>query len=323
MFKEPAWRFFPLTPAAQTGSLWAMRTYTLDDLRNWPTATRDLSNPARLAVIGDPVAHSRSPQMHNPALRAAGIDGEYVRLHLQPEELEEGIALMKAADFIGFNATIPHKGAVFAAVDGMSETARRIGAVNTVAIRDGVLVGHNTDAPGWKEAVREAFSADLAGLRVMVVGAGGGAGRAAAVQCAMDRCERLVLANRTVEKAHALAAELRDAIGDAGRLAVIPWEEGAMERELDGIDLIVNATSMGMKEGDAEAVPQRLIQPHHLVYDMVYAPARTRLMAAAEERGAKAENGLGMLLWQGALAFEFWFRREAPLVAMREGLLGS
>ena len=216
--------------------------YTLADLGNWAEATRGLEHPARLAVIGDPVAHSRSPQMHNPALRAAGIDASYVRLHLRPEELLEGIAGMKEAGFFGFNVTIPHKSAVFDAVDDMSETARRVGAVNTVAIEGGSLTGHNTDAPGLRRAVREAFSMDLRDLRVMIIGAGGGAGRGAAVQCAMDHCERLVLVNRTVEKARELAAELRDAFhepdrleGPADRLVAIPWEERAMEREVHSL----------------------------------------------------------------------------------------
>ncbi len=305
----------------------AKEVYTCEDLRRWPEATRDLPRPARLAVIGDPVAHSRSPQMHNPALRAAGIDCEYVRIQLAPAELAEGLALMKSAGFIGCNATIPHKGAVHDAVDDMTEVARRIGAVNTVVFDGDDLVGHNTDAPGLRRAVREAFSMDLTELRVMVLGAGGGAGRAAAVQCAMDHCERLVLVNRTPDKALALAAELRDVLhdpdrlaGPADRLVAIPWEEKAMERELGQVDLIINATSLGMKRTDPDAVPQRLIQPHHLVYDMVYAPPRTRLMAQAEAEGARAANGLGMLLWQGALAFEFWFNREAPVEAMRQGL---
>ncbi len=301
--------------------------YTIHDLRNWAGATADLDTPARLAVLGDPVAHSRSPQMHQPALRAAGIDCTYVRLHIAPDELREALDLLKAANFIGANVTIPHKHGVFDAVDDMTDVARRIGAVNTVVVDGDQLVGHNTDAPGMRRAIREAFSMDLTDLRIMIVGAGGGAGKAAAVQCAMDHCERLVLVNRTVEKAQALATELRDLMtdpdrleGPANRLVVIPWEEKAMERELDQVDLIINATSIGMKRSDPDVVPQRLIEPYHLVYDMVYSPARTRLIANAEAQGAKSANGLGMLLWQGAMAFEFWFNREAPVEAMRAGL---
>lgn len=301
--------------------------YTFQDLQGWAAENRDPSSFARLAVIGDPVAHSRSPQMHNPALKAAGIEGEYLRLHLRPEELSEGMALLKPAGFIGINVTIPHKGGVFDAVDEMSEVARRIGAVNTVAIDGDKLIGHNTDGPGLKRAIREAFSIDLSDLRVMILGAGGGAGKAAAVQCAMDHCERIVLVNRTLEKAQTLKSELQSLMtdpdrleGPANRLVAIPWDERTMERELAQVDLIINATSVGMNRTDPEVLPQRLIEPYHLVYDMVYSPARTRFIADAEAQGAKAMNGLGMLLWQGALAFEFWFNREAPVEAMRAGL---
>lgn len=304
--------------------------YTFSDLRDWAGATSGLKRPARLSVFGDPVEHSRSPQMHNPGLVAAGIDCEYVRLHILPEELEEALELLKKADFIGTNVTIPHKGGVYDAVDDMTEVARRIGAVNTVAIDGDQLVGHNTDAPGLKRAIREEFSMDLTDLRIMVIGAGGGAGKAASVQCAMDQCERLVLVNRTVEKAEALAKELEDLMtdpekleGPAERLLAIPWEARAMEHELDQIDLIINATSIGMKRTDPEVVPAHLLAPHHLVYDMVYAPARTRLIADAGAAGARAANGLSMLLWQGALSFEFWFNQEAPVEAMRKGLMDS
>lgn len=308
----------------------AKQVYTFEDLQNWATVTSDLDRPAKLSVFGDPVEHSRSPQMHNPGLEAAGIDCEYVRLHIQPDELEEALGLLKKSDFIGTNVTIPHKGGVFDAVDEMSEVARRIGAVNTVAIDGGKLIGHNTDAPGLKRAIREEFSMDLSDLRIMIIGAGGGAGKAASVQCAMDQCERLVLVNRTVEKAEKLAGELADLMSDpdklegpTDRLLAIPWEVEAMEEELEQIDLIINATSMGMKRTDPEVVPQRLIEPHHMVYDMIYAPARTRLMSNAESQGAKAANGLSMLLWQGALAFEYWFNRDALVEAMRRGLLES
>ena len=304
--------------------------YTIEDLRNWKEATSGLDIPARLSVFGDPVQHSRSPQLHNPALRSAGIDSQYVRIHVQENELSEALSLLKEADFVGTNVTIPHKQGVFEAVDECTEVARRVGAVNTVVVDGDTLIGHNTDAPGLKKAVREEFSMDLADLRVMIVGAGGGAGKAAAVQCAMDHCERLVLVNRTVEKAEALSEELHDLMidpdkleGPADRLVAIPWEEKAMEREIGQIDLIINATSIGMKRTDPPVIPDSLLEPHHLVLDMVYSPLRTRLMADADSAGAKSANGLSMLLWQGVLAFEFWFSESAPVEEMRKGLLES
>jgi len=303
--------------------------YTLSDLRNWTSLGKDLKPPARLAVFGDPVEHSLSPQMHNPALRAADIDCQYIRLQIKADELVEALRTLGKAGFIGTNVTIPHKSRVFAEVDEMTEVARRIGAVNTVLVSGDKLLGHNTDGPGLKRAVREEFSLDLEDMRVMILGAGGGAGRAASVQCAMDQCERLVLVNRTVEKAEMLAEELRNLDdntrleGPAARLEAIPWNANAIEKELGQIDLIVNCTNIGMNPVDPELIPQRLLQPHHLIYDMVYSPPRTRLMAAAESVGAKATNGMSMLLWQGALAFEFWFSREAPVEAMRRGLMQS
>ncbi|MEM9017693.1 MAG: shikimate dehydrogenase [Verrucomicrobiota bacterium] len=306
------------------------RSYSFADLASWSKVNKSLERPARLAVFGDPVEHSRSPQMHNPALIEAGIDCEYVRLHVGADEFRESLGRIREADFIGANVTIPHKTAAFETMNEITEVARRIGAVNTIVIDGDQFIGHNTDAPGLKRAIREEFSIDLTDLRIMVLGAGGGAGKAASVQCAMDHCERLVLVNRTVEKAETLAEELRELMvdpdkleGPADRLRAVPWTTEALESELDQIDLIINATSVGMKRTDPELIPQSLIQPHHLVYDMVYSPPRTKLIADAEMGGAKAANGLGMLLWQGVLAFEFWFNREAPVEAMREGLLES
>ncbi len=301
--------------------------YDFSDLKDWSAATADLTPPARLAVFGDPVAHSRSPQMHNPGLAAAGIDAQYVRLHIRPEELAEACRLLPEAGFIGANVTIPHKTEVLGAMAEITDVARRIGAVNTVLVEDdGSLIGHNSDGPGFQRAIREEFSVDLSDLRILILGAGGGAGRAAAVQCAMDRCERLVLVNRTPEKAAALKDELATFFrsdrleGPVDRLEVVPWDHDAIARQMDHVDLIVNGTSLGMKRTDPQLLHPSLIQPHQMVYDMVYAPSRTRLMADAQAEGARAANGLSMLLWQGAISFEFWFNRDAPVDAMRRGL---
>lgn len=304
--------------------------YTFEDLKDWENVTRDLDPAPRLSVFGDPVKHSRSPQMHNPALEAGGHDCQYIRLHIEPNDLREALSLLKEKNFVGTNVTIPHKGGVFAAVDDMTEVARLTHAVNTVLVDGDKLVGHNTDAPGLEQAVREEFGVDLTDLRVMVLGAGGGAGRAACVIAAMNRSERLVLVNRTYEKANALKRELEPLysrsdrlLGPVDRLAVIPHETKYLERELKHIDLIVNATSVGMKASDPALIPPHLLQPHHLIYDMVYAPPQTRLMRDAVKAGARAANGLSMLLWQGVYAYEFWFNDEPPVEAMKQGLLDS
>jgi shikimate dehydrogenase len=302
--------------------------FTFADLKDWSRVTRDLDKPARLSVFGDPVAHSLSPQMHQPALDASDIDASYVRLLIQPDELKEALRLLPQQKFIGTNVTIPHKAAVVSQMHDLTPVARRAGIVNTVLVDEdnGQLIGHSTDGPGFERAIRECFATDLSDLRILILGAGGGAGRAVAVQCAMERCERLVLVNRTAEKAQALAAELDEFFHDArvsgpvDRLEAVPWTEDALAHQMDNIDLIVNATSLGMKRTDDALLPRRLIQPHHLIYDMVYSPPRTRLIADAEDVGARAANGLSMLLWQGALSYEFWFNQSAPIEAMREGL---
>lgn len=306
--------------------------YTFADLQSWEKAGAELSPPARLAVFGDPVAHSLSPQLHNPALAAAGIDAQYIRLHIRPEELDPALRLLPRKGFLGANLTIPHKAAALEAMDEVDDLARKIGAVNTVVIDNtdnaegAKLIGYNSDGPGFLRAIRHEFSVDLRDLRILVLGAGGGAGKAVAVQCALEHCERLVLVNRTAEKAAALAEELRPHFreerleGPDERLVAVPWEREALEAELENIDLIVNATSLGMKRTDPELLHDSLIRPHHLVYDMVYSPPRTRLIMSSLTAGARVANGLSMLLYQGAISSEHWFNRDAPLSAMRQGL---
>ncbi len=304
--------------------------YTLDDLRRWPEVVAGLAHPVRLAVFGDPVAHSRSPQLHEPALRACGIDSHYVRVHVRSGELAEALAACRAAGFIGVNLTIPHKQEVFPLLDEVDEHAKTLGAVNTVWFDTDRAVGFNTDGPGFVRAVRHAFGLDVRDLRVLVLGAGGGAGRGITVQCALENCQRFVLANRTREKAEALLPALGRLLDDnrvpgpMERLEVVDFTPEAIRPQIPRIDLVVNATSIGMQRTDPPALPREILAPHLVVYDTVYVGGRhTKLMAAAEEAGGSAANGLEMLLCQGALAFEIWFDREAPVEVMRRGLLGE
>ncbi len=222
--------------------------------------------------------------------------------------------------------TVPHKIAAFSHVDEADESATRAGAVNTIRVRDEKLIGSNTDGEGFLRAIRTEFSIDLRDLRVMIIGAGGGTGRAIAWQCALENCERLVLVNRTLEKANALVEQLRPffsgprVLGPAARIEAVAWDESTMRVQLADIDLIVNATPLGMTASDPAPVPARLVAPHHIVFDCVYGSSETALLRAAEEAGARGANGLSMLLYQGALSFSIWFNQEAPLEAMRAAL---
>ncbi len=303
--------------------------YTLADLEKWSEVARDIDPPIRLGVFGDPVAHSLSPQMQNAALRACEIDLQYARFHIRPNELRSALLFLCRLDFVGINLTVPHKIAAFTQIDEADESATRAGTVNTIRVRDEKLIGSNTDGEGFLRAIRTEFSIDLRDLRVMIIGAGGGTGRAIACQCALENCERLVLVNRTLEKANALADQLRPffsgprVLGPTARIEAVAWDETAMRTQLADVDLIVNATSLGMNPSNPTPIPARLIAPHHIVFDCVYEPSKTALLRAAEEAGARGANGLSMLLYQGALSFSIWFDREAPIEAMRAALDAS
>ena len=300
--------------------------YTLADLEKWDDVTRDIDPPIRLGVFGDPVAHSLSPDMQNAALCACEIDAQYARFHIRPNELKSALRFLRNLDFAGVNLTVPHKIAGFGQIDEADEFASRAGSVNTIRLRDKKLVGSNTDGEGFLRAIRAEFSVDVHDLRVIIIGAGGGTGRAIAWQCALENCERLVLVNRTQEKANAIREQLRPffmearVLGPAARLEAIAWEESAIRTQLADTDLIVNATPLGMNSSDPPAVPARLLAPHHMVFDCVYGPSKTALLRAAEQAGARSVNGISMLLHQGALSFSIWFDREPPIDAMREAL---
>jgi shikimate dehydrogenase len=302
--------------------------FNLADLRNWPGATRDIVPPIRLGVLGDPVAHSLSPQMQNAALRHCKIDMQYARFHILPDELPVALKRLGEVDFVGANLTVPHKIAALALVEEVEEEARQIGAVNTVAIRHGKLIGFNTDGVGFMRAIRSEFSVDLRDLRVLLLGAGGVA-RAIAMQCGQANCERLVIVNRDLAKAKQLVSELQPrfagprVLGPVARLEAVPWEDRALRFQLGNVDLVINATPLGLNPNDPAFLPTALLAPHLMIYDTVYTRARTPLLIAADEAGARSANGLSMLLYQGARSFEIWFEREAPLDVMRAALGGS
>jgi len=300
--------------------------YTLADLEKWSDVTRDVDPPIRLGVFGDPVAHSLSPQMQNAALRAFEIKMQYARFHIRANELRSALRFIRELDFVGINLTVPHKIAGLTQIDVADESASRCGAMNTLRLHENKLIGSNTDAEGFSRAVRSEFSIDLRDLRVMILGAGGGTGHAIAWQCALENCERLVVVNRTLAKTSAIVERLRPffaeprVLGPVARLEAAPWDETVVRAQLADIDLIVNATPLGMNPSDPAPIPARLLAPHHIVFDCVYRPSKTALLRAADEAGARGANGLSMLLHQGALSFSLWFNREAPIAAMRSAI---
>jgi shikimate dehydrogenase len=300
--------------------------YTLADLQNWDRIQQEAAGPIRLGVIGDPVGHSLSPQMQNAALKHCKINMQSARFQISAGELAESLKQIRDLDFVGVNLTVPHKIKALLSIDEVDPDAKRIGAVNTIKIEKGKLLGFNTDGRGFSRAIRDEFSVDLRDLRVLVLGAGGAA-RAIAMQCARENCERLVIANRTFEKARELADDLRiffagpKVLGPVARLQAIAWEESALRFQVANVDLIVNVTPLGLNRSDSSPIPSRLLAPHLMIYDTIYSEQRTPFLAAAIGAGARAANGLSMLLHQGVLAFELWFEREAPIAAMRRAAM--
>ena len=293
-------------------------TFTLQSLRNWGNPA-----PLQLAVLGDPVAHSASPPMHMAALKFCGLPHLYGRLHIRPEELPECMDHLRRTGFLGVNLTIPHKTSVIPLADHIDAHAAVMGAVNTVVFRDQQSTGFNTDGKGLLRAISESFDATLGELRVMVLGAGGGAGRAVALQCAMEGCPSITLVNRSVEKTVALAEEIKGLSREGfqcPKVAVLAASEPSLGDYAAETDIILQCSSLGMEEGDASPIAFKFLRPSHLVYETIYS-RHTKLLEDARSVGARTANGLGMLLHQGALAFEIWFQRPAPLEQMRTGLL--
>ncbi len=283
--------------------------YTLGDLESW----REPPEQIRFGVLGDPVVHSLSPPMQNAALTATGRPQRYARFQIAPNELEPALRRCSELGFIGVNLTVPHKIAGFSLVDEMDAFARQIGAINTIRFADRNLLGANTDGPGFERGVAESFGKKLSALRVLVLGAGGGAGQAVVAQCAMAGCPSVALANRDFAKAERLVRRY-----DQPAIFALPWSDDSLHEAVAEADLIVNATPLGLQPDDPSPLPEHLLRPQHFVYDLNYRPSK--LVAAAHSAGARAAHGLTILLHQGALAFEFWFERPAPISAMRLAL---
>ncbi len=293
--------------------------YQISDLASRDLLDEGADKPARLAVIGFPVAHSASPAMHQEALDDLGEDVRYIRLEVPPGQVAEAIDRMKALDFIGCNVTVPHKFEVIDCCDDVSDDARAMGAVNTLVFGD-QTTGHNTDATELIHAIQEDFGVNLADLKVMILGVGGGAGRAVATQCARIGCRELWLINRTLEKATKLSGQLaRPEV----KISSMTPDDPSLSEAAHRADIVINATSVGLKYGDPLPLPMECIQSHHMVYDMIYNPAETPLIKHAKSEGAHTANGLSMLLHQGVLAYECWFSKEKPLEPMRRGLIST
>ncbi|MCX7848519.1 MAG: shikimate dehydrogenase [bacterium] len=280
-----------------------------------------------IALLGWPVKHSASPRFHNAALEALGINAIYLAFAVPPDHLRTALRGLAALGAIGANVTVPHKQAAFALCDECSPEAKVIAAVNTICFENGRLIGYNTDAYGIAAALAEE-GLTLHAANVVVLGAGGAA-RAIVTQAVLDGAAQIFLINRTLNRAEHLLLDIlencRQLPPDVRRFPlprcqVLPYDD--IRRALVDAHVLINATSVGLKDDDPLLFDPNLIHPSTLVYDTIYNPPQTRLLIAAKQAGCqKTANGLSMLLYQGARAFELWFKRPAPLELMRKELL--
>jgi shikimate dehydrogenase len=264
-----------------------------------------------LALIGQPVGHSLSPEMHNAAFVADGLDFVYVCLDVDPDELPAAVTGLEALKLRGFNVTMPHKRAMISLVDELDEEARISGALNTVVIEASGLRGFNTDGGGMVMACQEA-GIELSGRSVLLLGAGG---TAAAIAVAFGKAGvgELHIANRNVER----AAQLRDDLHETGMKGLAVHALDALQKTAPDAEVVINATPLGMREGDPMPVPSGYVRKGRAFCDAVYRPgSQTPLVRLARERGATVVAGDRMLLYQGVLAQKLWTGREPNVKAM-------
>ncbi|WP_310110836.1 shikimate dehydrogenase [Azospirillum sp. BE72] len=278
------------------------------------TTVDSISGKAKVAgVMGWPIGHSRSPRLHGFWLRQYGIDGAYVPLAVAPERAEQAIRALPALGFRGCNVTVPLKEIAFRTVDRLDETARRMGAVNTIVVGDdGALEGGNTDGFGFIENLRAEQPDWTAESGPAVVIGAGGAARAVVVALLDAGAPEVRLVNRTRARAEELVADLA-AVGLSGGVTVVDWV--SRETALDGAALLVNTTTQGMAGQPALDLPLRALPVTAVVNDIVYVPLETPLLAEARARGNPVAGGIGMLLHQARPGFKAWFGVEPQVTA--------
>ena len=280
------------------------------------------------AVLGSPIGHSASPAMHNAAFAALGLNWRYLAFEVDPKNLRAAIEGARAMHFVGLNLTVPHKLLAVDMVDELDASAKTWGAVNTIRFEvqspkskvqgqpvEVRAIGFNTDADGLANSLREDLAVQLRGAKVLLLGAGG-AGRTAALKLAAENVAELFLVNRTASKAEEIAGEIKK------QFPAVKVSVGYPKTKMD---LLLNATSLGLKPEDGSPLDEKQfsLKQTRAVYDMIYQPAETKLLATAKAAGCQTANGIGMLVQQGAKAFEIWTGQPAPVAVMRRAVEGS
>lgn len=262
------------------------------------------------AVIGHPIAHSLSPLMHSAGYQSLGLKAEYQRYEVLPEDLGDAIKGLKGLGFSGWNVTVPYKEKILPFLDELTVEAQRAGAVNTVKVREGRLIGHNTDGTGFVRSIQEWIDLEP-GRKIIILGAGGAAKGIAMALAPLG--VQLQILNRTAERARELVESIRSF---GGKADLEEWGRGDW---LSQADCVIQTTTLGLKN---EVYPFSLqgISSKALVIDIIFNPWETPFLLSAKEQGCKTLNGVGMLLYQGVAAWEYWLGGQAPVEAMRSAL---
>ncbi|MEI7851388.1 MAG: shikimate dehydrogenase [Kiritimatiellales bacterium] len=273
----------------------------------------------KLAVLGHPIGHTLSPVMHNASIKALGLAAEYEygKLDVPPGELMARLAQLPSEGYGGVNLTIPLKEVAFQGLEKLADSARILGAVNTVEFTKNGMVGHNTDGYGFLKALDEAFGKTVQDDSVFVLGCGG-AGRAVALMAALNGARSLTLADVDAARIANLTAEIHRISPKVGIFQCL--EKPEQIKVCREADLVIQASPVGMKKDDPSLLPKEAFRKGQRVFDLIYMYPETAFLSAAKASGAQIANGLGMLLHQGAKAFEIWTGIKPSVEAMRDAL---
>lgn len=267
------------------------------------------------AVIGDPISHSLSPKMHNAAFETLKMNANYSAIHVKAGELAKFTDYARE-NLNGFNVTVPHKNAIIEHLDGISELCKITESVNTVTVRDGKLYGDSTDGYGMQMAIKEAFDIDIKGNSFLFIGCGGTV-QAVSYHFLKEGAEALFIANRTLSKAEKLSEYLQNYTDAAVKCTAIDQEE-ILDQFMNEASVVIQATSLGLKESDPSPFPKQLIRKTTPMFDTIY--KNTQFIQDAEEEGVKHANGSLMLVHQGAKSFSIWTEKEAPVKVMQKAV---
>lgn len=269
-----------------------------------------------ICLIGSPVEHSKSPYMHNLSFEKLKLDYTYMAFDIKSGIVKETVDAMRVLNVRGFNITMPHKQEVMEYLDEIKEDAKLIGSVNTVLNHNGKLIGYNTDGKGFIRSLEER-NVKYIDEKILIIGSGGAA-KAVAIELAIQGAKEIVIVNRTLEKAEEISRTINKNIKDAKSRSIV-LDESILKEELKDSSILINTTSVGMGHTIDRSIinDKNIFHDSLLVADLIYNPVKTRLLSMAEESGCRIMNGLGMLVYQGALAFKIWTGRDMPIEVIK------